>query len=105
MSVNHLTWRKVRTLNEKMGERFVCAWTMSHGRDRNWWYCIRFDGSALWVNAKDSEIPNIERPEEFYSTSTQSMLRKGEPISPQDQEWFAILRARQNEMDITHETE
>lgn len=51
MGINALSWKRIRALNRRLGERFVHVYTYSH--HEHWmWVALRHDGSAVDVDTR-----------------------------------------------------
>jgi hypothetical protein len=95
MGANPIAWRRVKTLNRRMNERFVHASTSSHHEGGvHHWLCIRHDGTAVYVNPQTLESEPVDT-----NTTTMSLLRSRDARWSGQAEWLAELDERQTELD------
>lgn len=94
MGVNSISWRRIKTLNRRLNERFVHAWTLSHG-EHWWWFCIRHDGTAASVNVQTGEL---EEDSDCEYSAAQKLLRSRNPRDTGQAEFLAELDQRAREI-------
>lgn len=98
MGINAISWRRIRTLNERLGgEKFVHVFTYSH--HQHWlWTCMRIDGTTATVDTRDFTITITEDDDED-ETTTQRLLRDRSKATERDMDWLAELDDRARQLD------
>jgi hypothetical protein len=92
MGINAISWRRIQTLNEQLGERFVHVYTYSH--HKHWyWTGMRIDGTTATIDTRNLTVEEDEYDEKDL-TSTQRLLRDRSTATEHDLEWLAMLDER-----------
>lgn len=90
MGINAISWRRILTLNERLGERFVHVYTYSH--HKHWlWTGIRIDGSSATI---DTRTLAVEENPPTDAGSTQWLLRDRSRVTEHNREWLRELDER-----------
>lgn len=97
MGLNAISWRRIRTLNQRLDEKFVHVVVCSHAE--HWfWTGIRIDGSAAYVDTRDWSVTPEEPGDP--GTTTQYLLRSRQHGDRPDlKDWLRILDERAAELE------
>ena len=74
MGQSIISWRRIKQLNRKTGEAFIHASTREH----NSWHCVRYDGTAAWVDTRTLDVAEDLNGHEWYSTNLLRGVHRGE---------------------------
>jgi hypothetical protein len=100
MGINAISWRRIRTLNEQLSERFVHVFTYSH--HKHWyWTGIRIDGTSATIDTR-----NLTCEEDPLTdlTTTQRLLMDRSTATEHNREWLAELDERARQIDASRAT-
>lgn len=98
MGLNTISWRRIRTLNERTGEQFVHVVVSSHGQ--HWyWTGIRSDGSSAVIDTRDMTVTEEDPTDpDCWPTTTQGLLRDRSHVNEHNADWLRILDERAAEL-------
>lgn len=63
MGQDIISWKRIKKLNRALDENFIHASTREHNR----WHCVRYDGTAAWVDTIKMTLTEDEHPEHWAS--------------------------------------
>lgn len=98
MGLNTISWRRVKTLNARLGEQFVHAVVSSH--HQHWyWTGIRIDGSSAVIDTRDMTVTEEDPADpDYMQTTTQGLLRDRSRVTEHTADWLRTLDERAAEL-------
>jgi hypothetical protein len=91
VSVDVISWKRIKKLNRRLDERFVHAFTGQHYI----WSCIRPDGTMSTIDVRDPKVVESVPG----GTTTAELLRTRQPYWEWEAELLAELERRIAELE------